>query len=486
MTQAIRLGECLSTASHHQELFTLPLDMVAQKLALTGVSGSGKTCTGFVLAEELYEAKLPFIVFDPPGNFWGLRATVDGKPSHRKIVVIGGDHADLPLERDSGAKIAEAIINANASTVIDFKLESKATFRKFGTDFVEQLMRMMPEIPWHIFLEEAKELVPQKPVGPEMKRTYAAFEKFVIQGRNFGYGFTLLGQRPATINKDVLSQCETVIVMRTGGSHDRKAYKDWFEARGEGLGEEVVEHQLKTLSQLGDGQAYVWSPHWLKQFVQIQVRQRTCFHPGETRRVGTALKRAELVDVDAFVQKLKHELARKVVPVGATGSMKAPEVETPLAKDFGKFMKETEAADRQVRLLESQVKDLSETVTRLTEESESRGKLLREADHRLAAVRRILQPQYDAMRTLFENLTVINAVPAAIDTGTWGIWLDRAKGGRRKMLEVMIQRKELTKKQLATLAGLSPRSVNDYMAWFTGNGLLSASRGRVKLNEVPA
>jgi hypothetical protein len=480
-SSGLRLG---AFYGHPDRDFRFPLDFAAQKFAVTGVSGSGKTCVGYVLAEELYDAQLPCTIFDPAGNFWGLRATVDGQPSHRKIVVIGGRHGDLPLERDAGAKIAEAIINANVFSVIDFSTESKTTYRKFVTEFVEQLMQMPLEIPRQIFFEEAKELVPQKPVGNDMKRCYAAVEKFIIQGRNFGYGFTLFGQRPATINKDALSQCENVIVLRTSGKHDRKAYKEWFEGKSEGLGEEIVGNHLRMLPELENGEALLWSPQWLKAFERLKVRPRTCFHPGETRKIGQAFKKAELADVEAFVSKLKRELAKKTVAVEAPVKAEITLTQNARAIDRSEEKhKEVEA----LRAALSTSKVRSDNLEAENKELRRRiGDIETAWRKERESVRKALHPLYQSLRTVFEE---INSMSVSDDVSTvYAPWLDRAgRGGRRKMLEVLIDKRELTRNQLATLATISFRSraFRDYLSWLRRNGLISTAGEMVKL-EVPA
>ena len=76
--------------------FTLPLDLVTRTLAIIGIRGSGKTVAATVLAEEMCEAGLPWVALDPVGVWWGLRVNPDGTPGGYPVVVLGGEHADLP------------------------------------------------------------------------------------------------------------------------------------------------------------------------------------------------------------------------------------------------------------------------------------------------------------------------------------------------------------------------------------------------------
>src|SRR5438445_6375727 len=99
--------------------FTLPLDAVTQTFAILAIRGAGKTCTAAVFAEEMCKARLPWICFDPVGVWWGMRATADGKPSGFPVVVIGGEHADLPLDKHGGGETAEALASETIFAVLD-------------------------------------------------------------------------------------------------------------------------------------------------------------------------------------------------------------------------------------------------------------------------------------------------------------------------------------------------------------------------------
>src|SRR5204863_3363346 len=134
-----------------------------------------------------------------------------------------------PLEKHAGAKIAEALASENIFAVIDVSMESKHTWRQFLTEFSLGLMQLNPESPRHLFIEEAPEFVPQRTKVALTAQCKEAVERLVRLGRNRGYGCTLLSQRPATVDKDVLSQCENLFVLRTVGPHDRKALEEWIE-----------------------------------------------------------------------------------------------------------------------------------------------------------------------------------------------------------------------------------------------------------------
>lgn len=308
MKDKLEIGSLMSG-----QKFTLPLDFVTRTLAIIGIRGWGKTVAATVIAEEMCEAGLPWVAIDPVGVWWGLRANPDGSPGGYPVVILGGEHGDLPLEKTAGAKVAEAILQENVSCVIDMSSESKTTVRHFVADFCDRLMELRPEVPRHIFIEEAPELVPQKPMG-EQKRSLAAVDRLIRLGRNRGYGATLISQRTATIQKDVLTQCESLLAGRSIGKPDRVAMQDWIAEVVGVPAPTDADKFVKSLSGLASGTGWFWSPQWLDIFKQVRIRRRRSYHPGATRIMGEAVKQVQLSDVKDFVERFGKVLRDKPEP----------------------------------------------------------------------------------------------------------------------------------------------------------------------------
>jgi DNA helicase HerA-like ATPase len=180
----------------------IPINAATKTFAILAKRGAGKTHTGGVMAEEFYKNNIPFVAFDPIDVWWGLRLLADGKSKGLPVVVFGKEHADIQLDRDMGRRIAQAIVKKNISCVIStFGLPKKAQ-RFLIAEFAEELLAIN-NIPRHIFVEEAHEFIPQRVFG-EMGKTFNAVSNLVTMGRNRGLGVTMLNQRAATLNKDVL------------------------------------------------------------------------------------------------------------------------------------------------------------------------------------------------------------------------------------------------------------------------------------------
>lgn len=268
---------------------SLPLDIATEAVAVLGRRGKGKTNTAGVIVEELVGHGVPVCVVDTVGVWWGLRSSKSGKGAGIPVVVFGGTHGDLPLEEASGKIVAEVLVNRRISAVIDTSQLSKTAARRFLTDFVTAVYRLNRD-PFLFVFDEADELAPQHPRA-EGARLLGAMEDFVRRGRARGLGVILVTQRPAVLNKDVLTQIEVLVAHGLTGPRDVAAIDEWVRLHAD---EDEARQVKATLAGLPIGTAWVWSPSWLGILRKVSVRPRRTFDSSATPKVGvtTTLPRA--------------------------------------------------------------------------------------------------------------------------------------------------------------------------------------------------
>lgn len=291
----------MKTLKISQEI-SLPIDAVTQTLAAIGRKGAGKTYLATMIAEQMLDAHAQVVVIDPVGNWWGLRVGADGKSKGKEIFVIGGDHGDVPLIPEAGARIARLIVEKNVSAVLDVSGFRIGEHKRFAADFAEEFFHLKKsnKTPVHVFIEEAQKIIPQR-VGPDEARMVGAFEQIVRLGRNYGIGCTLITQRPQSVNKEVLSQVECLCVLQVTGPHERKALEEWVYEAG-------ADRQLVgELPGLSRGEGYVWSPSWLRIYERVHFSKKETFDASATPEVGKATKAASISAVD--VEALKADMA---------------------------------------------------------------------------------------------------------------------------------------------------------------------------------
>jgi DNA helicase HerA-like ATPase len=84
-----------------------------------------------------------------------------------------------------------------------------------------------------LLIDEADAIAPQKPQENEARMLGAA-EDIVRRGGQRGLGCMLITQRSAVLNKNVLTQVEMIVALRTIAPQDLKAMDAWIEVHGEG------------------------------------------------------------------------------------------------------------------------------------------------------------------------------------------------------------------------------------------------------------
>jgi hypothetical protein len=350
----------------------LPVDAVTGTFGILATKGAGKSNAAVVMAEEMWDAGVPWVAVDPKGDWWGIRSRGDGKGPGLPIVVFGGRHGDVPLEPTAGALLADLVLGQRLSCVLDVSQFTKADTIRFLTAFGDRLFRHADDDdvaePLHLFLEEAHEYLPQQVTGP-VANMVATWQRIVKQGRFKGLGCTLISQRSSSLNKDVLELIDTLVVLRTIGPRSRDAVKQWVRDQ------DVDETLLASLPSLASGEAWVWSPGELQLMQRIRFRRRRTFDSGATPKVGQARKApATLADVDLAaikeqmadtIEKAKaddpKELQRRIKDLerelAARPEVEPQQIEVPyvpdvvvdLIEELGQALQPLEGIERRIR-----------------------------------------------------------------------------------------------------------------------------------------
>lgn len=291
---------------------TWPAALASQAIAELGMRGAGKSNAGRVYAEELFNAGIPFVVFDPVGGWVGIRSGRDGRAGGGlPVPIFGGAHGDLPLDRSSGPRIADLVIDRQLSCVLDLSHEdfSETDKQVFLAAFGERLYRRKKrETGWlALILEEADDYAPQPRSGGGVKGPAAAtlgvFQRLVRRGRSRGLGALMITQRSAAINKDLLYMVGTLVAFRTTGPRDQEAIDGWLKYNQP----EIRERVMGSLARLEDGEAWVIAQEALGSIERVKFRRMTTYDTGSTPEHGGQAKPATLADID--VPALSKELA---------------------------------------------------------------------------------------------------------------------------------------------------------------------------------
>ncbi len=252
---------------HIGEAFWIdPSALVTERSAVIGQSGSGKSYLVSVICEELAKYDLGFVVIDTEGEYSGLSELSN-------IIVVD----DVERVATDEAYVKE-LIQKSKKVVLDVsEAEPKAvnafleSVYRVGTELFRQGAHN--QIPFLIIVEEADIYIPQRGRGLDILQVISR------RGRKRGLGILFATQRPALVNKNVLSQCNNVFIGKLTLKNDIDSVRIFFSSLD-------VARELTTLEP---GHFYVQGSIADPTF--ITVRQRKTTHKGTT----PAIRRDEQV-----------------------------------------------------------------------------------------------------------------------------------------------------------------------------------------------
>ena len=270
----------------------IPREAMLQRWAIMGMSGAGKSNTGVVFAEQMYDAEVPWCVVDPKGDWWGLRSGKQGGGSGGlDVPIFGGEHGDVPLYADGGKVMADAVAHELSHSILDVSGFEKRDMLRFLMDFIDQMYKVNRR-PIVLILEEADEFIPQNKETPEEAKSVGKWSRAVKRGRTRGILTVVIALRNSELAKSVLNFSDTVIIHRTRAKLDREAVKGWVDQADESA------ELLASLSALGDGEAWVSSPQKLGMTKKVQFYRRRTFDSGATPDLDVDRAQVTLASID--------------------------------------------------------------------------------------------------------------------------------------------------------------------------------------------
>lgn len=284
--------------------------MVTEMTGVLARRGAGKTYLAMVIAEQfLFSDKyqVPFVWIDPTGVGWGFLAYADGRPLDRSVVLLGG-RKGRSLHPSQGRAVARMVIDLRPiPIVLDLSDMAPEQQHEFVADFLSELYLQNRE-PLHVFIDEADIYAPQSwdSHSKHQRRCLSVVDNFVRRGRTHGLGGTLITQRAAVLNKNVLTQVGQLFLLQTQAPQDLKAIASWFTA---GVDEEQKTDCLLELPIMPSGMAYYASGGAHYRFGKFQVRSKQTFDSSYTPTLLEPVREATLAvlppeiaaRVDAFL-----------------------------------------------------------------------------------------------------------------------------------------------------------------------------------------
>ncbi|MFB6167045.1 MAG: helicase HerA domain-containing protein, partial [Candidatus Nanohaloarchaea archaeon] len=174
----------------------------------------------------------------------------------------------------------EDLVRSGEASIVNLKgvdpEQQEMVVYKLAKELFERRKRGELE-PFIMVIEEAHNFVPERNFGKavcsDVLRTIAS------EGRKFGLGLGVISQRPARVDKNVLSQCNTQLIMRVTNPNDLNAISRSFE----GVTSEVKDF----ITSLPPGVGLLLGKEYP---VMTDVRTRRSLHGGETKELSRGEK----------------------------------------------------------------------------------------------------------------------------------------------------------------------------------------------------
>ncbi len=170
-----------------------------------------------------------------------------------------------------GTKIDELIANGK-TTIINLKgtppdIQELIVTRLATAMFELRKLGKVP--PMMMIAEEAHNFCPQQGTTSCSK----IFRTIAAEGRKFGLGLTIISQRAAKIDKNVLSQCNTQMILKVTNPNDLKAIVSSVEGLQEGMDQEIQRLPIGVALIMGGN---------IQMPLFVEVRPRQSRHGGES------------------------------------------------------------------------------------------------------------------------------------------------------------------------------------------------------------
>ncbi|ELY84827.1 helicase HerA domain-containing protein [Natrialba taiwanensis] len=261
---------------------------------VTGKSGSGKSNTASVIAEELLEAGFPLLIVDTDGEYYGL------KEEYEMLHAGADEECDIQIGPEHAEQMATLALEENVPVILDVsgyldEDESDKLLRKIARQLFVKEKKLKK--PFLLVVEEVHEYIPE---GGGVGETGNLLIKISKRGRKHGLGILGISQRPADVKKDFITQANWLVWHRLTWDNDTKV-----------VGRIIDTEYSEMVSDLDDGQAFVQTDWTDIDVRKVQFRRKRTFDAGATPGLDD-FERPELKSVsDALVGDLQDISERK-------------------------------------------------------------------------------------------------------------------------------------------------------------------------------
>ncbi|UHQ95353.1 ATP-binding protein [Haloterrigena alkaliphila] len=384
------------------DLWLPVVELLTGRGFVTGKSGSGKSNTASVIAEELLEAGYPLLIVDTDGEYYGL------KEEYEMLHAGADEECDIQIGPEHAEQMATLALEENVPIILDVsgyldEEEADELLRETARQLFVKEKKLKK--PFLLVVEEVHEYIPE---GGGMGETGRLLIKISKRGRKHGLGILGISQRPADVKKDFITQANWLVWHRLTWDNDTNV-----------VGRIIDTEYSELVAELDDGQGFVQTD-WMDIDVRkVQFRRKRTFDAGATPGLDD-FERPELKSVsDALVGDLEDISERKereqdrILELENELEKKEKRIETledelESARDVSSAAKQMADALTQKETVQAQLgggnddelRRLHDEIVDLEEERDDLREELEERDERIETLEAKLESRTETMETL--------------------------------------------------------------------------------------
>jgi len=231
---------------------------------VTGKSGSGKSNTASVVAEELLDSGFGLLIVDVDGEYYGLKEEYE-------ILHAGADEeCDVRVTPDHAEKLATLALERNVPIILDLSSfleddEAEAVLTAVAKHLFAKAKKQKQ--PFLLLVEEVHEYIPENGSVGEAGKMLIKIGK---RGRKHGLGVCGISQRPADVKKDYITQCDWLVWHRLTWNNDTKVVRRVLDGE-----------YASAVENLDDGEGFLVTD-WSDRVRRVQFNRKRTFDAGAT------------------------------------------------------------------------------------------------------------------------------------------------------------------------------------------------------------
>lgn len=337
--------------------------LFAQRIALVGKSGSGKTNTLQIFAQESLKRGIPFTFINPISKLYSMPGAV---------IVRWRDPDAITLTESSAPALAEMAIRERLTVLLDMRMCPAAERMPIVTAYMSTLWDCLLEQddpqPYGVYIDEAQVYAPQDANTP----LKAVLIDMAMRSRHMNVISIIATQRPSKIDKDILNQASLLMAHRLSAKTDTNILIDQLP--------DLPPRQINAMMRkLATGEALIMGDAVFlgeEDYRTVQVRFAG-EGSDESAANPSALIPARPLDAD-LIDRLRTTLAAATKPAPTPAASRTPAVvqasmEGVSVDEFARLQKQVTDLQEKIVGLYRQMSQLTVTTSAQPRSATTRG-----------------------------------------------------------------------------------------------------------------